>query len=487
MKELLRWQAISFISRGMAMVLGLVQSFVILRILTQAQWGIVQLAVSIGGALGIYQHLGLASASTREIASSKDDTQVFKIFVTSMAIRYLVTLPLAVGLFFYSTKLATEVYNHPELVLPLKIYAVTLLFQSFQSILNSVISGTKRFKQLFIYQAVIALVSVLLFVPLVYFYGVHGYFYAFLSFNVIGTLTLSVLAFRPLRGKLVFPSASDFRDLLKEIFSISVVIYLVKIIYTNWEKFGSNVLGLGNAAEVVAIYGFAMLFAKKLMNISDAVTAVNLPVLSEKFSKSVKDFKETFSGNFNRVFSVLLVSAAAASFWAPELVRLAAGEQKYLEYFDSLRLIPPLVVAFIFYSVVNILKSSVMVPAKLVKELLIGFVLLLAGTASSFFMLTKFFNPLDSMAWGMALGSGLSFIFIRWAVKRNLRFSFFKRDHWLVLIQAVSIIVAGTSDNLKVKVAAFLPLLLLLLLGLFISKFFTRRELLIVRKKLLRF
>ena len=73
MKELGKWQIISFVSRGMAMFLGLVQTFVIIRVLTVGEWGIIQLAVSIGGALGIYQHLGLASASTREISSAEKE------------------------------------------------------------------------------------------------------------------------------------------------------------------------------------------------------------------------------------------------------------------------------------------------------------------------------------------------------------------------------------------------------------------------------
>src|SRR3989339_655386 len=106
MKELGKWQFISFVSRGMAMALGIFQSFIIIRILSVGEWGIVQLAVSIGGALGIYQHLGLASASTREISAAKDDSEIFKIFVTSLFIRYFITFPIVFGLFFFADRLA---------------------------------------------------------------------------------------------------------------------------------------------------------------------------------------------------------------------------------------------------------------------------------------------------------------------------------------------------------------------------------------------
>src|SRR4030042_783705 len=101
-------------------------------------------------------------------SSIVNDTKIFKIFVTSILIRYCITMPLSLGLIFFSGYISTHIYNHPELSFPLQIYGVTLFFQGFQSILNSVISGTKRFKQLFTYQVIIAMVSVCIYIPLVY-------------------------------------------------------------------------------------------------------------------------------------------------------------------------------------------------------------------------------------------------------------------------------------------------------------------------------
>src|SRR3989338_9889200 len=120
MRDLAKWQVISFASRGTAMALGIIQSFFIVRLLTVPELGLVQLAVSLGGALGIYQHLGLASASTREVSAAKDNKEIFKIFITSGVIRYLVTIPIVIGLFFYSDKISTGVYHNPDLELPLK-------------------------------------------------------------------------------------------------------------------------------------------------------------------------------------------------------------------------------------------------------------------------------------------------------------------------------------------------------------------------------
>ncbi len=472
MKELGKWQIISFASRSLAMLLGLVQTFVIIRVLSVGEWGIVQLAISIGGALGIYQHLGLASASTREISSANDDKEVFKIFVTSAFIRYAITLPIAIGLFFAANYVAVGIYKNAALVLPIKIYALTLLFQGVQSILNSVISGTKRFKQLFLYQAAIAAVSVVIFIPMVLIYRVNGYFYAFFLFNALSSIVLGYIAFKPLRGSMQFPSRSDFKRLFKEIFSISMAIYLVKIIYTNWEKFGSNVLGLFNSPEIVAIFAFALLYAKKLMSISDAVTDVNLPVLSEKYVKNVEDFKRLFTRNFDKIFISVIAAAAFASYWAPEIVSLVVGGDKYA---DSYTLISPVIFAFILYSFINIVKSSVLIPAKMVKHMIIGFVLLLAASAAFFFGTYHGIGALPGMAWGMAFGATVSFIYINVAISKKLKFSYFNIDHLAILAQAFSISTVAMLP-LNIKIPFFFVLFGMLIWAFFIPGYLTKSE-----------
>jgi|GEM_PF-526698 len=473
MRELGKWQIISFASRMMAMLLGLVQTFVIIRVLSVGEWGIVQLAISIGGALGIYQHLGLASASTREISSAEDDKEIFKIFITSAVIRYVITLPIAIGLFLFASHIGAGIYKNAALVVPIKIYAVTLILQGVQSILNSVIAGTKRFKQLFIYQVAIAIASVVIFIPLVLAYRVKGYFYAFLMFNALSSIVLGYIAFKPLKGNLKLPSRRDFKRIFKEIFSISMAIYLVKIIYTNWEKFGNNVLGLFNSPEIVAIFAFAMLYAKKLMSISDSVTDVNLPVLSEKYVKDFDDFKKLFVRNFDKIFVTVIAAATFAAYWSPEIVGLVVGGEKYR---DAYTLIPPVILAFILYSFINIVKSSVLIPAKMSKHMIIGFMALLVGTAAMFFSIYKLIGALPAMAWGTAFGAALSFLYINLAIKKNLKFVYFNIDHLAILVQAFSISLINTIP-LIVKIPVFFFLFMLLIWAFFIPGFVTTQEL----------
>ena len=475
MKDLGKWQVISLISQITAMLLGMVETFVVIRILSVGEWGLVQLAVSIGGALGIYQHLGLVSASTREISSAKKEEDVFKIFITSTVVRYFVTVPVSIGLFFMSKKIAVDLYNNAGLILPLKIYAVSLLFQGVQGILNSVVSGTKRFRALFIYQVAISVVNIMIFIPFVYFFKVNGYFYAFLLFNVISSIVLSFIAFKPLKGKISMPNKKDFVRLFKEIFSISVAIYIVKILYTNWEKLGNNALGLFNSAEVVAIYAFAMLYAKKLMSISDSVTTVNIPVFSEKYVNDEKEFKKAFTGNFNKIFSFIVFVGTFAAYFAPLAIRILVGSDKYDE---AIPLVAPMVFAFIIYSFVNIISSSVMIPAKLAKSMVASYVFLILGTVLSFLAMFKFIDVISAASWSMVGGSVICLFFMHYWIKKRMKFTFLNIDHVAILFSSLSIAWLSNVENIWIKIIGFVPFAVLLTWSFIIAGFISKKDIL---------
>lgn len=480
-KDLAKWQLISLVSRGIAMAIGIFQSFFIIQILSKAEWGIVQIAASLGAVFGIYQHFGLASGSTREISGAKDDTEVFKVFFTACIIRYVITFPVALFLFFAAENLAVSKYSEPSLVLPIKIYAITLLVQGVQSIFNSVISGTQRFKHLFIYQAVIAVVSVVLYIPFVYFYKINGYFYALLLFNIVSSISLGILALKPLKGKFVLPTKKDYRILGKELLSISLAIYFVKIIYTMWERIGPLLLGLSISKEMVGTFAFALLYAKKLVSISDAVTDVNLPAFSERYVKDVEHFKVLFRENFNKIFSFIVFSASSAVFWAQQIIRFAVNGTKYD---DSFPLVLPMVFAFVFYSFVNLVKSSVVIPAKLIKEMIAGFASMLLITVFIYYMYAHVLGSLLAMAYAMFGGAIVGFLIISLLSQHKLKFGFLNHDHILILIQALVISFASNIENIFIKSGVYIVFLVLFTWAVFIAHFITKGDFAIIFQKL---
>ena len=478
-------QILSLASRLSAMFVGLLQSFFLFRLFSVHDYGVVQKAVAVGSALGIYQHLGLASGSTREIAASKDKNEVFKIFITALSIRYIITFPLAIGLFHYAEYIALDKYNNAALILPLKIYALTLIVQGVQSMLNSVLSGTKRFNALFTYQVAIAVASLVLYLPLVHFYGINGYFYAMFAHNFLGSVALAFIALGPLRENLALPNFREFKYFFRELFTISLSIYLVKIIYTLWERSGTLILGLTISPEAVAVFSAAFLFSKKIIHISDAITDVNLPYLSEKYVNNIAEFQKAFSDNFNKVFVLILFIGVSAVFWSKQLVLLFASSK----YSDALPLILPFMFTFIFYSYLNIIKSSILVPAKLVTQMIATFVILIGFGIGSYYGFLAFtdFSHVSSMTLGLLVGSTLALLFAIYAIYLRLKFKIFTHDHYLLIFQAFLIGASQNAfnNNFLYKVILYLLYVLLAVIGINATKFFTVSQAFLVYKKIL--
>ena len=474
-RSLIKWQLISLISKFISMFAGLFQSIVIARILSVSELGLRDIAKGVGRSLGIFQHFGLASASTREISIAQDEKGIFKVFATSLLIRYCLTLPIGVGLFLLAPYISNTYYSIPQLLIPIRVYALVILIEGSQGVLNAVVTGMKRFKNLFMFQSGISLLSLFIYIPLVYLYRVNGFFYAMFIHNVIWTLVLGYVALLPLRGNFVKPSRQELLYVFKSIFSISFAIYIAKILYTLWENFGNNYLGRVVDLQLVGYFTFAAFFAKKIMDVSDAVTDVNLPMMSESYAQNIEEFKINYQRNFDKIFAFILLSATAATFWAPEIIDLAIGAGKFA---GSFPLVLPLIVAFVLYAFINIVNSSVFIPAKLVKEMIFGYALLLVGSIIFFVLTHTFMNIILSMAISLAFGALLSFVYIVLISQKRLSFVYVRFAHVLLGIQALVICSLNTSSIWWFKAIIFLPIYGLLVWAIFISKLVTKDEVL---------
>ena len=450
MKSILRLQVFSFVSRLVAMFSGIFQSLIIVNLLSVKQFGLIGLVTSIAGIAGITQHLGLASSSTKEISNAKSDSEVINIVIASLSIRFLISFPIAFILIFFAPQIANY-YQNNDLIFPLKIFGIVTIIQAFQSIFNSVISGTHRFKALFLYQSLISFVSILIYVPLIYKYSIEGFFYALVIFNLIQTLALGYVAFSKMELKFHSLDSKHILHIAKNLLKVSLAIYFVKILFTGWQEIPVAVLGKMYSLEVLALFTFALNFSSKLMSISDAVTDVNLPVYSKKSAD--KDFFDHFTKNFNVLFYFIFFVGISASFWAKEILllsdwfislighflRLNLNKNIFDKYHDSLILFLPLILSIVFYSFLNILKSSVYVPLEKLRKMMISYIFLILVSGATYIVGVRYFDGISVMAWALALGGFASFIYSVIFIKNQFLINIFEQKK--VLFTLLSIFV----------------------------------------------
>ncbi len=458
--SLLQWQFASLISRFIAVVAGIVQGIFVVRLLSAADYGLVGIVGSVAGVIGVYQHLGLASGSTREISATETKEEAFKVFVSSLLVRLSISFPLAFGLWFLAPHIASNIYSQPAILLPLRIQAIVLLLQGIQDILGASLSGSQKFKPVLIYQSAIALVSLGLYILLISQTGFLGYYWALLAVSAVGVFGLGVPVVSHFSEHFALPKWKEIKHIVKAVLSIGIAIYAVKIIYTFWQRLGPLFLGTRLSAEDVGIFNFALFYGTKLLTVSEAFSTINLPVMTKKFVDNVNRFKEEFMDNFYKIYSFILLAGVTAIFWAPEILHLVVGNK----YNASIPLIAPLVFAFWCYGYVNLLGASVIVPAKLLKEMIGYYAVLFLGTVGLFFGLRQFASPNLTMALASAGGALFSLITLLIVAEKKLDFTIFNRRIGEITIVLLPLLaVYFVTGAFFVKAAVYFPVFLLYL------------------------
>lgn len=437
------------------MGVGIVQSVILTRwILSVEEFGLIGIISAVGASLGVYQHLGLASGTTRELAV-RGPENASKVFISSLIARYVVSIPLAMGLFLLASSIAIG-YKHPEMTLPLQIYAVILLLQASQDVSGAVLQGLQKFKRLFLFQAFLAILSFCLYVPLSYFYKFNGYFLALSLVTLVSVTVMWFLALRSIDGGIKLPTRNDIWPILKNVLTVGLAIYVVKIIFTNWKNLGTIFLGTQVSLLEVGFFSYALGYALKLMMVSDALTDVNLSVMSKLYKEERARFAHVFMENFSKVYAFVWLAALSAIFWAPQIFYLFVGHK----YDFALPYVLPLVVAIWAYSYINYLGASIIVPAKEVKQMIMYYVIMLGVTVGSYFGFGNVFvDKVYLMSMAMAIGSVAALIYQILVVR--FKVGFWVIDETIVLLTLPLLPLLITVSDLSAKILLFATCFLL--------------------------
>lgn len=381
------WTVVSIMSRFMAQGIGLLQSLFMISLLSVDDFGKYGLVKAIVAYVGVYQNLGISSGSTREIAAAHDKRSAFKVFTASLTVRYIIALPLAIGLFVLAPQIGAEHYGKPEIVWAIRLNAIVLLLQAFQSVLNSAVQGLKRFAFLFSFQVISALMSLVIMISLISRFRFIGIYYGLIVYVVVYILVVGVYVGRMFWGNIQLPTKQEFVKILKAVFSIGIFMYVVKILSTSWENLGNLYLGNVITGVELGALTFAIFIGGKIMMISDAITDVTLPSFTHIYERTREDFQKTFLRGTSKAFKLILFSAVFLVVTKVEIFQcidfvlgLIHMPLIAYRYTTSFRIVDPIIFAFVSYSMINLLTAGLAVPTKKMIHPIISYAVLLVST-----------------------------------------------------------------------------------------------------------
>lgn len=410
----------SLVTKAVTTMLGIVQSLLVVRFLSPAEFGLVGLVMSIGGAIGVSQHLGIVDGAIREIAVRNDKDEIGRVFWVSQLIRQLVTIPLSLALLLLAQPIAVGIYGRPEIVPYLMIFALVLILQGFQDVLGASLTGMKKFGSLYVIQIVTATLNVAVFGLLTWFWGIAGFFWA-----VVLTTTVMVGLFGKslagyLRGHLRRPSWSDVRVYGRTLFSIGAFMYLSRIFFVLWQRLPLLMLGGVLSANELGYMNVSLTFGSKLTIIAMALSEVNLSWMSTLYMQRREEFRELVIRNMKRVFLLLLMLTLGLLFFVPEILQYVIGE----EYLPAAPLILLVTLAFFLYALLDIGTSSLFVAADepKLRALVFGVLTGISGAITGWLL----WRQPDALgaAWALLVGAVVSFGLMVVIAQRRFKISF---------------------------------------------------------------
>lgn len=355
--DLAKTQFLSLFTKAVTTALGIVQSILVIRLLSPAEFGLVGLVMSIGGLIGVSQHLGIVDGAIREIAVLKNKREIGKVFWVSHLTRQLVTIPLSFVLILAASFIATRIYGRPEIVPYIMLFAGVLILQGLQDVLGATLTGLRQFMALYIIQMVTAAINIAAFGYLTWQYGITGFFWAIIITTSIMVALLIAIVIKNLRGHLAWPSWPDLIFYGRRVMKIGVFMYISRILFVIWQRLPILVLGGVLASEELGYLNASLAFGARLTIIAAALSEVNLSWMSGLFVEKKEEFQKVVQHNMHRVLLFLMSLTLLLLFFMPEILLIIPN------YIPAEPLILIMTTAFFLYALTDIGTSSLFVSA----------------------------------------------------------------------------------------------------------------------------
>lgn len=417
---------LSYIGMVVNVIIKFLYTPFLLMALGQSDYGLFSLASSIVGYLAILD-LGFGSAVTRYTVKYKSDNDSIKLYklYSTVSLLYIIIGITALIICLVLASLTTQLFGNTmnteevsKLKMMLILCGVNLLFTFPLQISSSVLSAYEKF----VFKNLVNLVKYIAcpFTMVLLIYLVHigavGAIWVVTIFNFMAFFVMYLYSWKRLDFKISI-AYIDF-NLIKPLFNLSASMFMLMIFEQLQFNSGQFILGMTQGAEVVAVWGIAMVFVLNFRSISTSITNVYMPTFFNlTFLEKWEDI-QSYAIRMSRLQSyVLILLLANFIIWGKEFVFLWAGN-KYSDAFDAASIIMvPLTLALLF-------DFSYLIQIAQ-KRLTYRILTLFIGYIISFIFVCLIFENIDISTYSYIIAASIisSQIFgVMWYVKRQLNF-----------------------------------------------------------------
>ncbi|MBU2559461.1 flippase [archaeon] len=284
MKDILRGSLVLTSSNLAVRVLGYLYRVLAGRMLTTAEFGILNLALPIQYMIIILSSSGIAPAISKFVSEYEAGGEYKKRDgVISSSLLFYTLIGIALGILFYlaAPYIGTYIFNEERAIVPLKIASIALPFGMLVAVYTGIFQGFKRMEYMggtLVIEQVLRVVFAVLLLS-VSATAINAIIGSTLGFIVV--LPIAYLLFKKLGLKISQPSFDEF----KRIFKFSLPVSATALAAFVLAYIDILLLGYFMSAEDVGIYSAASPTSRLVMAFSAALYAVMLPSISETVAK----------------------------------------------------------------------------------------------------------------------------------------------------------------------------------------------------------
>lgn len=223
----------SVILRGLSMLSGIILA----RFLGSSDYGAFTTLKGFLLTITTFSTLGIGYTGTKFFAQyiNKNESFFYSLYKYLIKLTFGFSLIIGVILFLISSIFAQNFLKEESLSFPVKILAISIIFNAVSFSQIGVISGLKKFKELSFLNLIIGIISFIVTLGLTYFFGFYGSVYSLLIVSILNFLCNEIFL-RKVLIKSQFNSEVIDEKLKKDIIKESIPIALQEISYsvTSW-------------------------------------------------------------------------------------------------------------------------------------------------------------------------------------------------------------------------------------------------------------
>ena len=293
LQKIAKGTGIIFTGTIIGMLLAFVSRVIIVRYTTQTEYGIFSLALVLLNIFAMVSTVGLKSGVTRQIAffrGKKDSEKVSGIVKSSIQIALVASIFSSILLFLLSDIISVEAFHSPELVTPLKIFAIAIPFSVFIVVFTSIFRGFDRVEPNVYFQNILRNVLLLPLLGIVILFGLSflGVVYAYLASIVLTCIAFAVYAAKKMPTSVKGENV-NVHSLRKELLFFSLPLLAVSILGMIMTWTDTLMLGYFKTPDVVGLYNAALPLANLIPVVLTSMGFLYVPIASQLYSQNLMD------------------------------------------------------------------------------------------------------------------------------------------------------------------------------------------------------